>query len=251
METKAMKRTNKMKCTTNYLRILILGLTIFWLSGCSYGKYITQINFNEEATVDPEIGVVTTSTLGEPIITAGYGHYSKILEVISTFSNKDFTGGTMYISKGLYELIYSESKYDYYRPINRKQTYYLNVSGEERSEYYNSQIRLSSSNEISVILSNGLAMPGDYTNGLNYKLIDSMFIEKENSFQQTMLYLGKVGDVVKFSYREFTNDHIRASFTTEISYDLSESKIIGFKKFQAEIIEASNTQLKYKLISSF
>jgi hypothetical protein len=66
-----------------------------------------------------------------------------------------------------------------------------------------------------------------------------------------MIYSGKSNNFIKFSYREFTDDFIRNSFTTDVSYDLSESNIIGYKNFKAEIIEATNTKLKYKIISSF
>ena len=242
-----MKKIEKAKI---YMIVLAI-ITCLLFSGCSYGNYITQVNFIEEKTVKPEIGILSTTSLGEPIITTGYGHYSKVLEIVSTFSQKDFTGGTMYLEKGSYELIYADKNYEYYKPVNKNLTHYINLYGEDVPEYHNSQIRVSKNNEISIILSNGLIMPGDYTNGLNYKLVDSVFIEKEDSFQQTMIYLGKENDIIKFSYREFSNNLIRDAFTTEISYDLSESTIIGFKKFKAEIINATNSELTYKIISSF
>ena len=253
MEKQKNGEKTKTKNLKIYLRGFVLILTGLWLAGCisGYGNYISQYNFKEKPIVDPEIGVISTSFLGEPIISMGYGHYSKILNLESTYSKKDVTGGSMYIHKGLYELVFSDNEYEYYFQVSENQTNYINVYGEDLPRYHNAQIRLSKDGKISIILSNGFIMPGDYSVGFNYKIIDSMFIKKENSLQQTMLYLGKINNIVKFSYREFANDYIRASFTTEISYDLSESTIIGFKNFKAEIIDASNTDLKYKIISSF
>lgn len=70
-------------------------------------------------------------------------------------------------------------------------------------------------------------------------------------FTQELIYNGRSGDSVKFLYRELSNSYLRAPFTQEVQYDLNQSKIIGFKGVRIEIIEATNTHLKYKVITSF
>ena len=73
----------------------------------------------------------------------------------------------------------------------------------------------------------------------------------KSSFEQELIYNGKSADKVRFLYREFTNNLLRGPFSQEVQYDLSESKIIGFKGCRIEILDATNTQLKYKVLESF
>ncbi len=71
------------------------------------------------------------------------------------------------------------------------------------------------------------------------------------SFRQELIYNGRSGSAVRFTYRELSNSLMRPAFSQEANYDLSESHVIGFKGARIEIIDASNTRLKYKVISSF
>lgn len=70
-------------------------------------------------------------------------------------------------------------------------------------------------------------------------------------FRQELIYNGKSGDSVKFLYRELSNSMLRSPFSQEVQYDLKESHVIGFKGVRIEILEATNTHLKYKVITSF
>lgn len=66
-----------------------------------------------------------------------------------------------------------------------------------------------------------------------------------------LIYNGRVGDALRFIYREFYNDMARPSFTQEIQYDLGISTIVGFKSAKLEILEATNTKISYQVISHF
>jgi len=56
---------------------------------------------------------------------------------------------------------------------------------------------------------------------------------------------------IALGYREFSGDIARLAFSNELSYDLSESAILGYKGARIEIIKATNTELTYKVISGF
>ncbi len=75
--------------------------------------------------------------------------------------------------------------------------------------------------------------------------------ETSPGFVQELIYNGRVGDNVKFLYREFSQDIARPAFTQEIQYDLQDDEIIGFKNVRIRIIEADNTKLTYQVLSSF
>ena len=232
-----------------FLNLILIIFILLLISGCYSGAtYYYPENLNEMKIIKPEIGIISQISLGEAIINSGYGHYSQGIKILNTISIKNNLGGNITISDGLYELVYSNENECYYTPLDVNQIKYGDPD-------VNCQIRISDPNKIEIIAEgadlvySALAIP--ITQTLNYKKVDSIFISKEDSFQQTMIYSGKSNNIIKFSYREFTDDFIRNSFTTDVSYDLSESNIIGYKNFKAEIIEATNTNLKYKIISSF
>lgn len=71
------------------------------------------------------------------------------------------------------------------------------------------------------------------------------------NFRQELIYNGRSGETVKFLYREFSGEYARPPFSQEVQYDLKDGNTIGFKGVRIEIVEASNTRLSYRLISSF
>lgn len=87
---------------------------------------------------------------------------------------------------------------------------------------------------------------------------DNMPIEKvqlnvvgDASFQQALLYNGRVGNKINIGYRELSSSTARPAFNNDVEYDLSESKNIGYKGAKFEVIDASNQSIKYKVLSNF
>jgi hypothetical protein len=74
---------------------------------------------------------------------------------------------------------------------------------------------------------------------------------QSDSFQQTLIYNGKVGNKLNIGYREFSNNLARPAFNNAVEYDLTESNIIGYSGARIEIIEATNEFIKYKVIQNF
>ena len=81
--------------------------------------------------------------------------------------------------------------------------------------------------------------------------LSDQILEGSQTFKQELIYNGKSGNVLKFLYRELSGDTLRYPFSQDVQYDLTDGKIIGFKGARLEAIEASNTKLKYKLITNF
>lgn len=73
----------------------------------------------------------------------------------------------------------------------------------------------------------------------------------ESAFQQTLIYSGKVGNKINISYREFSGSMARPAFSNDVEYDLSESKTIGYKGAEIEVIEATNRNIRYRVIKNF
>ena len=47
------------------------------------------------------------------------------------------------------------------------------------------------------------------------------------------------------------DDLARPAFTQDLQYDLTESKVIGFRGLRIEIISATNIKIEYKVLNHF
>lgn len=72
-----------------------------------------------------------------------------------------------------------------------------------------------------------------------------------DGFQQELIYNGRSRNNVKFLYREVQDDMLRAPFSQNVQYDLTTNHIVGFKGARIEILSASNTTLRYKVLARF
>jgi hypothetical protein len=70
-------------------------------------------------------------------------------------------------------------------------------------------------------------------------------------FKQQFIYNGKSGNSIKFTYREFSCNIARPSFTQDLTYDLSEGNTIGFKGMRIDVSKATNVNISYKIIKPF
>jgi hypothetical protein len=80
------------------------------------------------------------------------------------------------------------------------------------------------------------------------KEVDSL---SDDSFQQTLIYSGRVGNKINIGYREFSSSVSRPAFNNDVEYDLNQSKTIGYKGAVLDVIEATNQFIKYKVIKNF
>ncbi|MCF8023856.1 MAG: hypothetical protein K9L17_14385 [Clostridiales bacterium] len=91
---------------------------------------------------------------------------------------------------------------------------------------------------------------------IRYTVLDPITITKKflpeyadkKPFKREILYLGKSGETINLSYREFKDDFARASFSKRVTYDLSESNIIGYQEARFKVLEATNTKIRYKVL---
>ena len=87
----------------------------------------------------------------------------------------------------------------------------------------------------------------------NLEVVPAPWVDPDQmNLDQKFIYNGRVGDNLKFTYREFTvAGYARDAFTQDVQYDLKEDPIIGFKGARVEVIEATNREITYKVISYF
>ena len=190
-------------------------IVAFLLVGCaSKPQYRDSYTF-------PTIGTVATRGIGETLIEQATGLLATDIDVKS-----DTVVGKSILPKGPYKY-YDQDE--------------LGIWFSEKNQYF--YLRRSDG-EICIAKTKECG-PVALT---SQKRLSSLSI---NSFQQTLLYNGRVGNRITFAYREFSNNLARAAFSNNVDYDITESTIVGYKGVMLEIVKATNTELTYKVLSGF
>lgn len=70
-------------------------------------------------------------------------------------------------------------------------------------------------------------------------------IPQEGSLKQELIYNGKSKDTIKIAYREFKDNFARPAFYQDLTYDMAESREIGFKGMIIEVVDATNSFIKF------
>ena len=85
---------------------------------------------------------------------------------------------------------------------------------------------------------------------VSYRLED---IKSPDYFKKTSLYQGKVNNEIKISYREFFGNVARPAFTQDVKYELNSdgSAILGFKGLRIKVLNATNTEITYKVLNDY
>jgi len=198
-------------------------------------------------TITPKLNEITNADIGNTLIYRENGHKYDAIEITKA-SNFTLNGVDKVIEEG--EIF-----------INQFNTNGYSFYGNSSDLEFGIAIPRSGKNPLIYTNSDG---DGIYTTGINYdglnlirpnELIEYFQTEvkdkKSDYFKQELIYNGRVGVALKFIYREFLNDYARPAFTQDSQYDLSESKIIGFRGMRIEIINATNTEIEYKVLNYF
>lgn len=72
--------------------------------------------------------------------------------------------------------------------------------------------------------------------------------EQEGAFRAEMIYSGLDGQTLRAAYREFAGDLIRPAFTQDLQYDLSQDSTIAYKSIRIQVLEATNSQLRFRVL---
>jgi hypothetical protein len=75
--------------------------------------------------------------------------------------------------------------------------------------------------------------------------VDTPGRQTEGSYKHELIYNGKSKDTIRISYREYINDMARPAFYQDLTYDLLESQEIAFRDLRIEVLEATNSAIKF------
>lgn len=229
--------------------IIYLSLSLFLTScaGVQTGVKSENITLKTRIFNDVPMNTIIKNELGDKLITTGEEEYQDALKIIES---------PEYVTFGA-----SPIKYRY----NKNQIFPLSGSTKEWLLYYDTKNEIEETN-YGVAVSkqdDNIIVPfakSDWHNGtlatkniIGFKTKPEIYINNNcsNCFKQEFIYNGKIGSSLKFIYREYINDMARPAFNQELQYDLNESNIVGFKGLRIEVVNATNTNIEYKILSSF
>jgi len=220
---------------------LVLVFSIVFLAGCTTQQYNCYPEIIEIS--NPQLNSIATAYVGDKMLQQG--KYSEQNAIYIRENVKAGMLGGYTFTRGYYLEQSQNSKYEFYLPSGGKDSGQVIV---ELAYDPFKIIRLDKKNRklcgISIYNLAVCTGKADYEKK-KYRVVNS------DSFQQTLIYSGKMGDKINIGYREFSNDLARPAFNNDVEYDLSESKIIGYKGARIEVIEATNEHIKYKVLQNF
>lgn len=218
-------------------RVFLVTLTCL-LFGCAAPREFYRPN--STAISRPAIGQETTARPGENLLEQGTQSEYDAIELTSPVT---FTAlGSFVLPAGRYLKTGQTSSYEAFSgddgllgPI---------VSGGESLQ----ELVLLNGGKVALLKTISGKLYG--ADNAPFRRIKATVLDRA-SFQQALIYSGKVGNKITLSYREFSGGLARGAFTNNAEYDLSESKLIGYQGAQIEVIEANNLFIRYKLVSNF
>lgn len=215
------------------LKIVTTLCVLFFLSGCATVK-LNGAETQKSEVDEPPVGKVVTAYVGDRMLQKGEIVKENALRVSKTID------GVMYdIQQGVYKQIGYDDKANYY-----------SANGVIKSALADRpkglKLKKNPNSELCVVtVFNGkTCYAGDYERVQKIS-------KRGASFQQTLLYSGKVGKKIRITYREFSNNMARPAYSNDAVYDLSSSKIIGYKGAKIKVINADNDSITYKVLSNF
>ncbi|TDP57632.1 hypothetical protein [Flavobacterium dankookense] len=216
------------------IKIITLFLISFLFISC--GVQSVSVLPESKRSNNPELNTIINSEIGEELVLKEIGHKYKAIKV--TKGRKPKPG---YIITEIKEgdIFYhnsNTSKYNLYR--------------NENDNTFGLAIPKAGGNPI-VYTNNGNGITFSFNKDIIEYTNTSKPDPEREYIKQELIYNGRVGTALKFIYREYTKDYIKPAFTQELQYDLAESRVIGFRGLRLEVINTTNTNIEYKVLSYF
>jgi len=217
-----------------------LGLMLM-LAACASPQY----NYVPSAVdiSEPPIGHVHTASVGDVLLRQGMYVEQQAIHLQNEISVGMF--GVYTFSPGFYLKVGEDKKSEFFEPETGP--YGGRVKRAALADPYQSMQVYKTEQKIcgvSVFGGKACSTDGIFTRTMRPSLV-------ANSFQQSLIYSGRVGDKINIGYREFSSSYARPAFNNDVEYDLTTSNTIGYKGAKLEILEATNEHIRYRVLQNF
>lgn len=246
------------------ISVLFLVLVSIIITSCLTlppGIKTSEYQAHKKTDSIPNINEVVTSELGETMLVSGTLKTYDVVHLLTSIEHDDTARG---YNGGAFKVIIPSGMLKPKVTTNSAVIKGMTVKGTlYTAEGF--KIRFPDGNEYSK--EGGLLIADDDNNNAVWYLssnryltqaINNISFKKEkitewesNNFRQELVYNGVSEGKAHFIYREFIDGMIRDKFTQDITYNINNEKIIGFKGARFEIINANNIGIKYKVLKNF
>lgn len=217
-------------------KLVLILLSSILLGGCASTPPVADTVFKKHDF--PELNTIATAELGDTIVMHLYSATSPSYKLVKPYSTSAYGGYTMSAGHVLRPL-YEDKKYEAYFELGLCRV-------KETGKWCIGQNAFGTCNSMTC----GMNLLGPKKGDLNVVMAEYVDVTKPN-LQQELIYNGKVGNSVKFLYRELSKNIMRDAFSQDIQYDLSVGNEIGFKGVRLKIVEATNRKIVYEVNSHF
>lgn len=223
------------------MKHLILLSASLTLTAC--GSVPTSNYLPESTKVDfPPKNVVTQVELGEKMLAQGV---ISNVETLVVSSPQEIMAYEIY--PGSFDKVSFDDEFSYYAPSPNDGGGKVTRGVLVETFDYSVRLRVENGkNEVCMVSPIDMTVCDD----IEYELESQERLTK-NSYQQTLIYNGRTGESISIGYREFSGNIARPAFSNEVTYDLGESNVIGYKGARIEVMQADNTTIKYKVLEGF
>lgn len=194
----------------------------------------------------PKLGDERTAEAGEAVVTKSRVYLYEAVRLENRISGGDGNFGKRFtLEPGLLEATVRDEKHIYY--TTNKLAVFDSVSGTQFERgglavsilapndvkfYWNEEIR--DAPKPAPVLAKTEAADGERPN-----------------FRRELIYNGRSGDTLRFTYREYSGELLSAQLIQMIQYNLKNGATFGYKGARVEVIEASPARIKYRLLAGF
>jgi len=227
-------------------RALLACAAIFCLGGCS-STTLTTIPSHFELIQEPIIGEIRTGEIGDTLTRT-----AKVTRISAIHVSEEITakasGNRATIKPGLLIARYTDPERTCY--MAQESIVVGNFMARAAAEGGVCIAKANSKSTEVIAITGGINRFYKPTKPIQFE--STTYIDRSApGFYQELIYNGRTGDTLRFLYREFANDMARPAFSQDVQYDLRESSTVGFKGARLEVLDATNVNIKYRVLAHF
>jgi hypothetical protein len=129
---------------------------------------------------------------------------------------------------------------------------YLNTTRQSHAKSYTVNIEEQSSVGVTMLSSQSMSyVRGTHKYGLaeEQQKWESREYPTRDAYREELIYRGRSGDILHFTYKEYRNVLSSPAFSQEINFDIGSSDIITFKNYEIKVLNATSEYIRFKVIS--
>ena len=229
----------------NLLQLVALGSILFLITGCATTRRSEPTGPTARNIQSPKPGVLSGAALGEVMVEKGEVFTYDALELRNQVSGGDGVMVKRFIvPPGILRL---DGENRSYRIYLSDQAVVHDVFIGTRRAVAGLAVSRSRQNHVQIFAFGKLIPPAEPPQ-IRRITVDA---RDQPSMKEQLVYNGRAGDTLKFSYRQFFRDMSQPVRSEELQHNLQQGNVVRLKGLQLEVDNATATQLDYKLVENF